>query len=385
MSDPFVVVQIGEIEKQISDLFLELESDNRFNYLDLKNVKQNKELLRGSKLLFGVHLKEFGVNPNVDELIALLGEMYQEDSNLFDNSVGAVIISSQEEEYTKQKAANLVYRLNKMGLRFSGRPLLEAPKGLSNLKSYAKRNGKSLEENLKINLKSMLNHLEELYLQYNTLPQFLQNNDNEKGLTKKTKTSKTSYSFNDKPKKKLLVLHSSNDESNTLELWKMIKENFGMFDIKEIYLANGEVMDCKACSYTICKHFAKQKSCYYGGIMVEDVYPAIIESDIIFLLCPNYNDALTANITAMINRLTALFRSQKFYCKKIYCVIVSGSSGTETIGTQVIRALNMNKTFQLPPYFSISAIANDRGDIFKLDDISNKVQLFSKRVIDDNQ
>ena len=43
--------------------------------------------------------------------------------------------------------------------------------------------------------------------------------------------------------------------------------------------------------------------------MQEEVYPAVREADALVLLCPNYNDALSANLTAFINRLTALFLS----------------------------------------------------------------------------
>lgn len=119
--------------------------------------------------------------------------------------------------------------------------------------------------------------------------------------------------------------------------------------------------------------------------MVEEVYPSILEADIFILLCPNYNDAITANLCAMINRLTAIFRHQKFYDKKVYSVIVSGSSGTEAIATQLIRALNMNKTFQLPPNFIVSAIANDRGSIKEITEIETIAEEFSKLIINEEQ
>ena len=114
--------------------------------------------------------------------------------------------------------------------------------------------------------------------------------------------------------------------------------------------------------------------------MVEEVYPEIIQADILVMLCPNYNDALGANLAAMVNRLTAIFRHMKFYDKKLYAVIVSGSSGTEAIATQLIRALNMNKTFQLPPDFTVSAIANDRGSIFEVEDIESRAKDFAERI-----
>ena len=59
----------------------------------------------------------------------------------------------------------------------------------------------------------------------------------------------------------------------------------------------------------MCLHFGEQGKCFYGGAMVENIYPAVKWANAILLLCPNYNDALSANMTAFINRLTALFRT----------------------------------------------------------------------------
>ena len=48
----------------------------------------------------------------------------------------------------------------------------------------------------------------------------------------------------------------------------------------------------------MCLHYGEQGECFYGGVMVQEVYPAIREADAVVLLCPNYNDALSANLTA---------------------------------------------------------------------------------------
>ena len=85
--------------------------------------------------------------------------------------------------------------------------------------------------------------------------------------------------------------------------------------------------------------------------MVENIYPAVKWADAILLLCPNYNDALSANMTAFINRLTALFRTTRFYDKALFAIIVSGYSGSDLLAGQLVTALNMNKTFYLPGNF----------------------------------
>ena len=89
----------------------------------------------------------------------------------------------------------------------------------------------------------------------------------------------------------------------------------------------------------MCLHFGERGKCFYGGPIVESVYPGIQWADGILLLCPNYNDALSANLTAFINRLTALFRTTRFYDKALFAIIVSGYSGSDLIAGQLITAL----------------------------------------------
>ena len=92
-------------------------------------------------------------------------------------------------------------------------------------------------------------------------------------------------------------------------------------DITEICLRNGTLEDCAGCPYTTCLHFGEQGGCFYGGVMVQEVYPAIREADALVLLCPNYNDALSANLTAAINRLTALYRTTSFADKAVFAIV----------------------------------------------------------------
>ena len=61
------------------------------------------------------------------------------------------------------------------------------------------------------------------------------------------------------------------------------------------------------------------------------------------LLCPNYNDALSAHITAFINRLTALLIHNNLENKYLYAIIVSGYSGGDLVAQQVLGALSLNK------------------------------------------
>ena len=54
------------------------------------------------------------------------------------------------------------------------------------------------------------------------------------------------------------------------------------------------------------------------------------------MLCANYNDALSANLTACVNRLTALFRQTRFYDKRLFGLVVSGYSGGDLLARQLI-------------------------------------------------
>ena len=114
--------------------------------------------------------------------------------------------------------------------------------------------------------------------------------------------------------------------------------------------------------------------------MVEDVYPAVREADAIVMLCPNYNDALSANLTAFINRLTSLFRTTRFYDKALFAVVVSGYSGSDIVAEQLIAALNMNKTFYLPGQFAMMETANNAGAAMQLPGIEKRMNAFAERI-----
>lgn len=181
----------------------------------------------------------------------------------------------------------------------------------------------------------------------------------------------------------ILAIHAGNRKtSNSLSLWEMTAGNIaGKAAIEEISIRNGEIWDCRGCKYEACLHFGENAGCFYGGVMVEKVYPAILKSNILVLICPNYNDAVSANIMAFINRLTALFRTHDFSRKRVYAIVVSGYSGGDIVARQIISAVNMNKNFILPAGFVLTETANNPGDIFKISGIEKRAEEFSKRII----
>ena len=100
------------------------------------------------------------------------------------------------------------------------------------------------------------------------------------------------------------------------------------------------------------------------------------KADALILMCPNYNDALSANLTAFINRLTALFRQTRFYDKAVFALVVSGYSGSDTVARQLISALNMNKSFYLPPRFALLETANAPGEALAAPGIPERLDHF---------
>ena len=322
-------------------------STQGIQYEVLKNIDE-VDNLQNKKILFAVELGDTGINAGLYmmlEKISISGKLFMK------NSVGSILINSNNELHTRDVARKIILYCNMAGCTFPGRPLCEAAGQLKNFNTQQK-----LSPDLS---------LDEICLK-----------DSENVVKKLTDFKDEKFT-----KPKILVLHASNYKtSNTFSLWQMVKSNLDGCSINEIHIENGSVKDCKACSYKACKHYSQNHNCFYGGIMVEEVYPAIIDCDIVIMLCPNYNDSISANLTATINRLTALFRKVKFYDKYIYTIIVSGFSGSDILAQQLISAININKTFILPPYFALMETANDIGDIEKTENIKEKAREFAENI-----
>lgn len=303
---------------------------------------------RGRRLIFAVALSGAGVNFETYRLL----EYFRSDSDCLEGSIGGVVIDGKGELFTKELARRLLFSANMAGCTFPGKPLVEAT---GELKNFFVLSGVYKKEPF------------EVY------------KDQVAALFRKVQA----FEFPDGQKKlNLLALHaSSRVTSNTLLLWDKIKENIGgRADISEISLRNGELADCSGCPYQQCLHFGEKDDCFYGGIMVEKVYPAVLACDAMMLICPNYNDAVSANITAFINRLTAIFRTHDFSSKRIYAIVVSGYSGGDIVAEQVLGAMSCNKNFILPGRFAIIETANDPKSILAVKDIDAKALAFAENI-----
>lgn len=316
-----------------------------YTYETVSTVKEF-EGLRDKKILFAISLGESGINL---ELYPILKKL-RLDRTCLEGSVGGIIIDGSSELFTKSIGRELAFSANLSGCTFPGKPLVEGTRSLENYNFVAAR------------------------LDVDNLQAYIHSG---KALVKQL------MEFNPPRKKhpKILVLHASNyQKSNTLALWRMVQKHLPDCEITEISLRNGAVMDCIGCPYTTCRHFGETGNCIYGGVIVEQVFPAIMECDALVMVCPNYNDAISANLAAFINRLTALLRKTKFYDKYLFGIIVSGYSGGDIVAQQLISGLNMNKTFILPSRFAMMETANRGDSLPKIAGVEGRAEAFAQNM-----
>ncbi len=305
--------------------------------------------LKNRKILWAIELNKYGFNFSLENMLQTISQRGEEP---FKNSQGAVIIQSPVELWTKCTAYRVIFQSNQLGCYFMGHPVVEAIGNLLNFLTWQKQLNLPLSEIYQKNCRNLVHRLI----------------SNKKKLIEKPK---------------ILVLYSNpRKTSNTMMLWQMVKEYIpnNKLNLIQQHVENGTIVDCRGCLYKTCKHYSERKECFYGGVVVQEILPAIEEADCLIWLCPNYNDAVSAKLMAVINRLTVLYKRVNFYKKIFYAIIVSGNSGSENVAMQLIGSLNVNKGFQLPSNFSIMAIANDPGAVRKVDNIQQKAKNFAQNI-----
>jgi multimeric flavodoxin WrbA len=300
-------------------------------------------------VLFIIELDDIGENPQANDFLRVQFKQYRRTGRCdLSNAIGALVVVSQSECFTKSYARKFIYLANTMGCEFIGHPLVERVKDLSNFKTWAKVIDQPLHQIERIQIERLIKRL-------------------------------ATYSNLKRNQMNMLVLHAGHKGiSNTLTYWELIKAKIeermpDRFIVEELHVEEGKITDCYGCSFETCTYYAMDNNCFYGGFVVESLFPALEKADIIVWICPNYNDAISAKLMAVINRLTALYRKITFNEKYILGVLVSGNSGNDTVAMQLIGALNINKGFRLPPGFAAMALANDPGDILNVMDINKRV------------
>ena len=303
--------------------------------------------LTDRRILFAVSVDEGGPDPAFYAFLRRL----RTERDCMKGSSACVIVDGTTESYTKAAAQELILAANQAGCRFPGRPLVEATGSLYNQHIQARNLGLSWQETYFLRVRELAQRLEAY-----AAPRF--------------------------QRPRILLLHASDQKrSNTLALGRAVCRHLAdRCDIREIQLLNGAVQDCRGCGYQACLHFAEHDTCFYGGMVSEEVLPAIREADLLLFLCPNYNDALSANLVALINRMTGLVMKQDLGDKYLASVVVSGYSGGDLVARQLLGAMALNRGCALPPEFCLMQTAHDPGDAMKAFGVDGLVERFSERL-----
>lgn len=344
MSEYFVISP-GDISAQLEEMLKSVLSGK--NAVRITNKTELPDL-KEKKIIICAEISPIGLCIPLYEIVS---ELQSRGCDPLEGSSAILLLHSSNELYTKSTATFIIFLLNQLGCRFPGHPAVEATGSLSNFATWRKTKSAPLQD---ICLELCFN-LGERFAVY--APKAVEGPS-------------------------ILALHSSfAGTSNTLALWNMVKTHLTSCAIQELHVENGKVLDCKGCSFKTCTYYSINNSCFYGGMMVEEILPAIERSDAVIWLCPNYNDAISANLAAVINRMTALYRKTPFYNKTLFSIIVSGNSGSDSVARQLTDALCINKGFNLPPRFALMATANDPGSISKIPGIKTTAKEFAENML----
>ncbi len=204
------------IPGKISDNFAEIVKIATEN-CQLTVIKTTEDLpfLKNKKIIFAIELDECGFNIPLFKILLKL--MERGDNSLFGSRV-VIIIQSSSELFTKSTTQKIIFLTNQMSCRFPGHPAVEATHNLNNFITWQKKFNLPLVEIYKEQVKKLVEKLTEENLKLINRP-------------------------------KILVLYSSLFKtSNTLMLWRRVKESLVGEDIKELHVENGTVVDSRGCS-----------------------------------------------------------------------------------------------------------------------------------------
>lgn len=337
------VLQFGSSVRltRLTDFALAGLQTKQMTFADVENGLHN------ARILFLMHMDEYGEDAQFHTLLRLL----RQHTACLSGCIGGIIIDGDGELFTKSAAQALALAANMAGCAFPGKMLVEGTGSLYNQHILAKRLNLSWEQTYFHRARQLAQLLMQIELPRFSAP-------------------------------KLLMLHASDQQhSNTVWMGREILSRLPeQIQSQEICLNNGTVFDCRGCSYDSCLHFAQSGGCYYGGAVSEAVLPAIADCDAMLFLCPNFNDALSANLSALINRLTNLIVRQELSQKYLFGIVVSGYSGSDLVARQLLGGMCLNKTVILPPTFCLMHTAHDPGSAKTSPGIAQKLDAFAAHI-----
>ena len=174
------------------------------------------------------------------------------------------------------------------------------------------------------------------------------------------------------------LLSSTGTPSYFLHGTEAVHGSCGQLEEGDVVIAisnSGETVELKATVLAV-----KNNGCRVIGITGNAESWLAKESDALLLLCPNFNDAVSANITAFFNRLTNLLVLRDLSEKYVFAIVVSGYSGSDLVARQILGAMSMNKGAILPPQFCLMQTANDPGSAQKSEGIAGRLNTFAAHI-----
>lgn len=314
---------------------------------DTRVITQAKLLegVQGHRLIFAIALDDGGLNAELSEMY----EHMSRDPALFADAIAVLCVAGNGELYTKSTARELVFRANQAACTFLGRCLVEATASLKNFELRAQLLKSDLPSAWRFHVRKLIEGLR----QY------------EPPLPSK--------------KPNLLVLYSTNrfDRANTVRLWDMVASHLDpTIQVDTYNIGKGQVYDCLACKYERCHRLG----CPYPDLMTEEIHARISQCDGLVFLCPNLNDSVGPDLSAVINRLTYLSNTGRIAQQVLYAVIVSGYSGGDLLARQLLNALCLNKNFKLPPAFAFMETANRPLSIMEVPNIQEHAAAYAARI-----
>lgn len=337
------VIRLGS-SARFSALLDHALSDLPVTCLKLSDIENG---LCNAPVLFALQIDAYGESEEFHTLLRLL----RKNPNCLNGCIGGILVDGDSELYTKAAAQSLTLAANLAGCTFPGKPLVEGTGSLYNQHILAKRLNLNWEQTYFLRARDLCERLIQI-----ALPRF--------------------------SSPKLLMLHASDQQhSNTVWMGREILSRLpSAIRTQEVSLQNGTVFDCRGCSYDTCLHFAQNGRCFYGGAVSEAVLPAIADCDAMLFLCPNYNDALSANLSALINRLTNLLLKQDLSEKYLFGIVVSGYSGSDLVARQLLGGMCLNKAAILPSNFCLLHTAHDPGSAKTSIGIAQKLDAFASHI-----
>lgn len=321
------IVRSNKVDPLLDEMLHQFTADKEFS---------------GEKIVLAFSLDEFGRDQTAYDFLASQPDQLRSGS-------ASLLITSPNQLYTKEFAKEIIHLLNLRGVEFPGHPVVEAISGLKNMRKWANYSQLDLHS-------ALIDQVE--------------------------KTGLRLAEYQPKKVEKLLVLHANSrpERSNTMKFFRQVEKQLSI-EYLDLEVLDEHVKDCAGCSYTTCGYYSSIQSCYFGGMFTDKILAQIDQAGALLLLAPNYNDALSAKMMAVVNRLSVLYRKGPFYDKYVFALVVSGNSGSDSVARQIIGAYNINKGFRLPAMFYQQAIANDPNEIFEDENLPEKSGQFARNLM----